>query len=276
MKASRPPGAPIDMGRVRGWLDDFAGYRHTVNEQRIDRWISQFELPDTDLAARVLDCVDFVTHERIGAAFRDSLQFLGGWHADRRRRRGQWRFAAFSSSAGESGDAMLQKFRLANNLGARAFNGEFVHRSELLTSGLGPGDHIVFVDDFAGTGQQAIDAWPLVREYLPEGPSIYLHLVAASKDAIARISEETEMQVQASIVLTESDEVFSPSCDRFSDSDKAILRRYCQRIGSRSARRFAEKGFLIVFAHGCPNNSLPILHRVTSSWEGLFRRYDYR
>lgn len=33
-------------------------------------------------------------------------------------------------------------------------------------------------------------------------------------------------------------------------------------------------GFVIVFAHTCPNNSIPILHVSHTKWQGLFRRYD--
>ena len=51
--------------------------------------------------------------------------------AVRAKRKGRWRFAAMSGSAGESGDAMLYQFRIANGLDARGFNELFVSRSDL-------------------------------------------------------------------------------------------------------------------------------------------------
>lgn len=274
MRAPLPPGAPVDLTRMRRWLADFANYRHTVTQRRIELWLGQFDLPDIDLGARILDCVDFVTNEKISASYRSALNALPGWHRLASKRTGQWRFAAFSASAGESGDAMLQKFRHANNLSARANNGLFVHRSELLTAGLGAGDHIVFVDDFAGTGKQATEAWSFIKEVLPEDVDVHLCLVAASQRAIARIGAETELLVHADIVLTDGDSVFDPMCNRFSTTDKAAIKRYCDLVGPRAAREFAESGYVIVFAHSCPNNSLPVLHAVRPDWEGLFRRYD--
>ncbi len=33
-------------------------------------------------------------------------------------------------------------------------------------------------------------------------------------------------------------------------------------------------GFVIVLAHKCPNNTIPILHARRAGWEGLFRRHE--
>lgn len=274
MKAPRPIGTPVDMARMHSWIADFANYRYTVSENRVGRWLSQFDLPDLDLAARVLDCVDFIGNEKIAGSFRAALQALAGWDRDPKRRKGKWCFAAFSSSAGESGDVMLQKFRHANNLASSRFNPLFLHRSELLRAGLGPEDKIIFVDDFAGTGKQATGAWPLLSELLPEGPEVHLLLVAATKVALTRIADETELLVQADIILDQSDAVFNDACKRFSPEDKSKLKAYCQRSASITGAPFSAQGDVIVFAHSCPNNSLPILHGQNEQWEGLFRRYD--
>lgn len=274
MKRPKRPGAPVDMTRMRGWLADFGNFRHSVTERRIELWLDQFDLPHIDLAARVLDCVDFIATEKIGASFRSALAGLPGWHVSEQKRVGKWRFAAFSSSAGESGDAMLHKFRHANNLAGRKHHELFVHRSELLSAGLERGDSVVFVDDFAGTGTQITNAWPLFSELLPDGVNVYLILVAASKKALDKVEAETGLDVRAEIVLGESDEVFNDKCTVFDSEEKAILKKYCAKAGSQSAEQFSSDGFVIVFAHTCPNNALPILHANRRQWEGLFRRYD--
>jgi hypothetical protein len=261
------------MERMRSWLDEFRNYRHVVTEARVERWLDQFDLPDIDLGARVLDCVDFIANEKIAAAYRSGLRSLPGWHDTPRRRRGAWRFAAFSSSPGESGDAMLHRFRHANNLTSRANNSLFLYRRDLLTSGLRAGDTIVFVDDFSATGQQVVRSWPMIEEVLPEGPDVYLLLVAATADAIKRIGNETDIRVQADVLLGPADAVFSTSCSRFTADEKAVLRRYCARAETPSSARFGAAGYVTVFAHGCPNNTLAIL-QGGGGWEGLFRRYD--
>ena len=127
MRRPSPRNTPIDISRMTAWTDDFAGYRYNITERRIDRWLNQFDDKHRDIAARVLDCVDFISHEQMAQAFREILNSLNGWHRKEGQRQGKWRFVAFSGSAGESGDSMLHKFRLANGLNGRNYDSLFIH-----------------------------------------------------------------------------------------------------------------------------------------------------
>lgn len=275
MKRPQPRGTPIDMARMRGWLEDFAGYRIAVTEGRIERWLGQFEECDRELAARLLDVVDFVGNDQIAAAFRVTLHGLPDGHRDESHRTGRWFFVAFSSSAGESGDQMLHRFRIANNLGGKRYDSLFRYRSELVSLAPGEDDTVVLVDDFAGTGDQACRAWEQVyRELLPFGPRIYLVLVAFSRDARDRIRRETEMTPQAHIELGAADNVFASACRHFTADEKNLILSYCEKADPSKPRGHGDCGFMIVLAHKCPNNSIPILHARRRDWEGLFRRHD--
>jgi hypothetical protein len=274
MKRPLARGRAIDMRRIRGWLQDFSGYRHTVNEHRIDRWLNQFAAADRDLAARLLDCVDFMTSEQISAAYRNALAALPGWHIEQERRHGRWLFVPYAVSAGESGDSMLHRFRHANNLASGRFNSLFLHKSDLLRLGLGPEDIVVFVDDFSGTGDQIVRNWPLLEELIPGAPRTHLVLAAATSLAIDRIQSTTTLNVQADYVFTREDNVFHASCRHFTPAEKARVLEYCQIAAPREPRGRGESGLVVVFSHNCPNNSLPILHVSRGRWEGLFRRYD--
>lgn len=274
MKEPMMRGTPIDMKRMASWVSVFSGYRHSITEERIDRWLLQFDRGHRDLAARVLDCVDFVNHEHIAIAFRSILNSLDGWDIDESNRRGRWRFVAYSGSAGESGDSMLHRFRLATGLHNKKYNDLFIHRSELLRDNLGPSDNVVFIDDFAGTGKQVCDSWGALQELLPGNPIVYLVLIAASTPARKKIANETELAVVSDIELTDHDNIFSSTCSHFTASEKELLLRYCRKGDTRNPRGFGNCGFVIVFAHNCPNNSVPILHAYHPRWEGLFRRYD--
>lgn len=270
----QPRGAAVDMARVSGWLADFAGYRFPINEGRIDRWIKQFEPNDYDLATRLLDCVDFVSQARMIVAFRSFFDICEGWDINPEQRRGKWCFVAYSASAGESGDEMLHLFRLANKLNGRQYNQLFKYKSELVRENLGPSDTVVFVDDFSGTGTQVCNNWPEIQELLPGGPRVYLVLVAAGINACTKIEEETELNIIPNIRLQEHDNIFSPHCAHFIGEEKEKLLRYCQVADKRNPRGFGDCGFVIVLAHTCPNDSIPILHSSHANWEGLFRRYD--
>lgn len=274
MKIPQPRNSPISRQRIERWVSAFEGYRHAITEASITDWMAQFRNGHRDTAARVLDCVEFVPVSQLTALFRQTLNSLPGWNAAPEARQGRWIFSALSTSAGESGDSMLHRFRLANGLGPKKFNSLFRHRSELLAEGLGPDDSVVFVDDFAGTGKQVVDAWDeYFSEVVPDS-RLYLILAAATKQAVERISEGTSLIVNPGFRLTQADNVFSEMCTHFSPAEKEEILNQCTKADRRAPRGFGDCGLLLVFAHNCPNNSIPILHVVNAKWHGLFRRYD--
>ncbi len=275
MKTPCESGTEIDADRMAEWTSNFSGYRHAVTEHRIDRWLKQFDESHRDIAARILDCVDYIPQEQISASFRSLLLSLPGWNIDKSLRQGEWRFVGFTTSAGKSGDTMIQQFRVANGLAAPKHNELFVHMRDLLRENLSPNDNVVFVDDFAGTGNQVCETWAAeVAELLPGSPNTYLVLVAASSIARQSISDATGLTVTPSFELTESDNLFSDACAHFTAEEKTTMLDYCNRADRKSPKGFKECGFVIVFSHRCPNNSIPILHADHPRWRGLFRRYN--
>jgi hypothetical protein len=258
---------------MTNWVAEFAGYRVNITEQRIDRWLDQFRPDDRGLAARLLDSLDFVGNDKIAAAYRSSLAMLHGWDRDPANRVGTWRFVPFSVSAGESGDSMLHRFRGANQLGSTSFHELFIHIRDLLEENLQPNDHVVFVDDIAASGDQAVKAWesPL-SELLPNRPTTYLVLAVATQRAIDRILGETGFDhVLADTILTDDDGVFK---SRFFDTEeRELIVRYGKRASPSTPRGYKDLGHLVVLAHKCPNGTLPILHASREGrWQGLFPR----
>lgn len=273
MKESLPAGAPINWVRYQRWLNEFEGYRHQVTRGGLENWLNQFANTHRDVAARTLDCVDFIGAAKIDAAFRQALGALPGWNVDPQARQGRWRFVPFSTSAGESGDEMIHRFRRANNLGLAKFNDLFIHPSSLMQEKLSATDTVVFVDDFSGSGRQAVDKWrDVFAELLAEGPTVYLVLVAAATHVNRLITDETGIRVICDVYLHESDNIFSDTCTRFSVEDKRAIRTYCRRADNASPNGYGNCGLLVVFAHDCPNNSIPILHKVSPTWNGIFPR----
>ena len=272
MKAARPRNTPVSQQRINAWLASFIGYRHAVSEMGIQNWLRQFAGGDRDLAARLLDVVDFVPLGQLDAIFRQLLNGLPGWNADATLRQGRWAFSAFSSSAGESGDSMLHRFRLANGLGAKQHGPMFLHRSELLKAGFGPTDTVVFVDDFAGTGNQVVESWDdYFHEVVPDS-NLYLMLAGATSRAIQRIANSTPLIVTSGIQLDASDDIFDNACAQFSAAEKARVLHYCTTADRKVPRGYGDCGLVVVFAHNCPNNTIPIMHASNGRWTGLFPR----
>lgn len=273
MRKPSAPNRPIDLRRTSTWTDRFANYRHTVTDQTVKMWMEQFRQNDRDLAARILDCIDFITTDQMAAAFRSILNSLTGWHLDPRKRKGKWVFVSFSGSPGESGDNMLYQFRVANKLDHRRYDELFIYTRDLPSAKLTAEDPVVFVDDFAGTGTQACETWEnTLQELLPGEPSTYLILIAASLSARDKIRASTRLTVLPHITITGKSNIFSSECIHFTQEDKDKLLGYCGIADRKYPRGYGDCGFVIVFSHRCPNNSIPILHAQNGRWNGLFPR----
>jgi len=275
MKRPLERGAEISLLRIESWIDTFGSYRHQVTEGRVERWLRQFQERDVDLAARLLDAVDFVGHMQMSQLFQQMLGAIPGWHRNPARRAGRWRFVPYAASSGESGDAMVHSFRLANNLDGNVHNDLFVRPRDLLSERLTARDTVILIDDFSGTGQQICDVWERsFQELLPAEPRTFVMLLGASTEARRRIVAETRLRPVLGFQLTERDKIFSDACPHFSREEKERLLNYCRRASRQNPAGFGHSGFVVVFAHRCPNNSVPVLHRTHGDWAALFPRHD--
>ena len=273
MRTPEARSKPIDAERITAWLDRFDGYRIAATEERLRAWLTNFRREDLNLGARVLDAVMFLKSEDMEEALRGIVGGLPGWHRSKGQRQGKWRFVAFSVSAGESGDTMLHKSRTALRLTGKQYDDLFIHKADLLRANLGLNDSVAFIDDFAGTGQQACGAWRVLAELLPGSPKTYLIVVAAGQRAVERISQETRLEVVTRHVLGPGDDIFSERCRHFTQSEKDGLLAYCRRADPAKPRGFGDCGFVVVLAHKTPNNSIPVLHANHGRWRGLFPRH---
>lgn len=274
MKAPQPRGAAIDVQRRRRWTGNFSTYRHQVSEQTITDWVGQFSAAHRDVAARLLDVVDFYSMDRISGAFKTALAALPGWHITKAQRQGKWRFAGLSRSAGESGDAMMHRFRVANGLDGKKFNELFIHPSQILLEKLGPDDTLVFIDDFVGTGNSVCKAWEeSFAELVSDVGKVFLVVVAAIDEGRKRVSDETDLTCVAGHELTKNDNFFADQCNAFTKAEKDVVLRYCERAFKNEPKGYKSCGLVVIFQHRSPNNSLPIFYVEHGRWSGLFPRH---
>jgi hypothetical protein len=237
-------------------------------------WMEQFSAPHRDVAARLLDVVDFYSMDRISGAFRTALAALPGWHITKAHRKGTWRFTALARSAGESADAMMHRFRIANGLDAKKFNELFIHPSQILMEKLGEDDTLVFIDDFVGTGDSVLKAWEeSFAELVTDVGKVFLIVVAAMDAGRKRVTDETELTCVAGHELTKHDSFFDDQCNAFSKAEKNIILQYCERALKNEPKGYKDCGLVVVFQHRSPNNSLPIFYVEHRRWTGLFPRH---
>ncbi len=273
MQKPRDRGNQIDNRRFDTWLANFSGYVFQVTRGKIELWLNQFDKPHKDIAARLLDSVVYIGQAQIQTRFRELLRSLEGWNDDPAKRKGRWFFVPFSGSTGESGDTMVHFFRMANGMSLKKYNSLFVHRSDLIRQRLTPEDTVVLIDDFSGTGRQAKQSWKEVfAELLVEEPRVILLLAAATEKAVQEVRDNTDMQLICGTLMNKSYDFFDSTCKYFNASEKNTIERYSIKADKKNPRGSGNSGLLVVLAHRCPNNSLPILFANHNSWAGLFPR----
>lgn len=272
MKRPHRRGTAISPKRIAEWIEVGRVYRLPPDVAAIRQWLNRFSRGDQDIAARVLDCVQIVSEQEIHLGYRKALEGLRDWDINPARRRGQWLFVGFGGP-GESGQAMVRTFREANQLTSRAYDHLFCGATDLLFKGLTAADHIVFIDDFSGTGSQVSSAWPTLQELIAADASCHLILTAATQVAISKIRELNNLSLMVHLNLQEEDNVFSKKCKYFKKAEKLIIEKYGKRADRKIPKGFGECGLLFVLSHKTPNNTVPILSAYHDRWHGLFPRY---
>ena len=272
MKRPHRRGTAISPKRIAEWIEVGRFYRHPLDVVSIQHWLKRFSKADLDIAARVSDCVQVVSEQQIHLGYRDALRRLRDWDVDPVRRRGQWLFVGFGGP-GESGQAMLRIFREANQMTSQAYNSLFCGATDLPFKELTAADHVVFIDDFSGTGRQVCVVWPTLQELIAADASCHLILTAATHVAISKIRKLINLTLMVHFELQEEDNIFSAKCKYFNKAEKLIIEEYGKRADRKKPKGFGECGLLFVLSHKTPNNTVPILSAYHDRWHGLYPRY---
>jgi hypothetical protein len=220
--------------------------------------------------------------QQIHAAFDDALT--------------RTRFLALGNPS-ESGTHLLYWFRQENHIPHELF----VHPYELADGSLAEADsklgdpriqRLVFVDDFCGSGTQAVRMasalLPLLRRLAERsGTSLdisYLVLFANTA-GIAHVRDQRQFDcVEAVFELDASYKAFSDGARQFKvvpdgiskDTARTIAETYGKTLSARWPLGFKDGQLLLALHHNIPNNSLPILwagQPEQESWHGIFHRF---
>jgi hypothetical protein len=89
-------------------------------------------------------------------------------------------------------------------------------------------------------------------------------------EAIEEVSEQTELQAITPRILSEEDRVFSSNHTVFDNTEKTILRAYCESVG-QAPMGFNNCQALIDFSTS-PDNVISVLRGRTENWKPLFPR----
>lgn len=263
--------SPATDEQLQAWVEKFSCYRHGPTKDVLCDWLNRFDADHLAIARKVLDEVVIVSEFEIHQGYKDALDSLDGWSKESSQRAGRWYFVGVGS-AGESGPAMLRLFREANSMTADKWQSYFVTTKDLPRLALSALDHVVFVDDFAGTGRQMVNYWPIMEELVASEAKCYLFLTAVTEKAANEIETKTELNLRSPRTIANSANIFAAENSKFNDAEKAILLKYGKKAWPDNPKGFGECGLTLVLSHKTPNNTIPILHANHSRWKGPFPR----
>jgi len=275
---------------LRDLSQKFSTYTLGIDIHSVRNFLNQFG-ENKDLGMKLLQNVDYYSSVRINQQCRELLDEIKSRFGDNLD---NVIFIPFGDE-GKSGHSTLTTFRRANNLSNRRHNEKFKHLSqitelvnieEVLNETKPPEEQesneeqkepikIIFIDDFIGSGQQAIEYYfdniNAILEILPQEIEMHLAVLVGYEDGINRFEEETNRSIIVVNQLNDRNKLFSHINHDFNDEEKRILRELCGNAGDFPTG-FNDIQSTVVFHYRSPNNTISILRCSNENWKGLFPR----
>lgn len=266
----------------------FKGQR--LSEDRIRGWLDQFQyLDERRLMLRVLQNVKFYGAGLIRDRLRQAdgvVRRAAGTPRTSSSRPANDVVVSYLGSPGKSGATYARLYADENrvssaNVVERDRIGDYLFEHDDI-------DSVVFLDDFLGTGSQAIEYLTLLAEgraqtWPARAMRVFFVSVAGLQEA-AQQAEETlramrfDLQVCICDPLGDQDRLFTPSSLAFIDNGErgeaeTVARKYGRALWPQHPLGYGGLGLAIVFDQSIPNNSLPVLWQAGPGWRPLFPRH---
>jgi FMN phosphatase YigB (HAD superfamily) len=262
------PNLPADLRAHSESIDSISKrFTGVLAKDLIEEWIMQFEPEHRQLAIRLASNVLFFTQADVTKLCKRLYATLKKHNIENPC------FVGFGNTA-KSGSLVAYWFCKANGISSKRFI-----PFENVARRYGKHDAIVLIDDFLGTGDQAID-WleQLSNEFGKLPPVLFLVLVGFvdAKEYVQGVEEGVHVEV--AYQLTEMDRAFFPS-GVFGDSylannAKGIFSVYGRELEPVYPLGYKDTQALVAFFYNTPNNTLPIFWSTNNNWTPLFERHE--
>ncbi|MEX1248990.1 MAG: hypothetical protein WEA61_10965 [Anaerolineales bacterium] len=134
---------------------------------------------------------------------------------------------------------------------------------------------VVYVDDFAGTGNQFVEARNFLVEFLSSKISEFFLLPVICEEAEQRISQLGVVPVY-SFVHTRDQRPLHPNNSNLSEREKMKFLDYSTQIGGKFGLGYGDAATMVIFYRNAPN-STPLIFRgkkKQAGWIGILPRFD--
>lgn len=177
----------------------------------------------------------------------------------------------------KSGSLISYMFRKRNDVP----HNRFVSLNDLDVARIRPKDTVILLDDFLGSGAQAIEVYSHLSERLPQTLQcrVLLGVLLATERGTAKVVSETKLEPVATRVLGRADMAFSDDSTVLSDEAERqaifeIVKNYGVKLYPAHPDGFNKSQNLIGFFYSTPNNTLPIYWATAEGWKPLLPRSE--
>ena len=267
---------------------------HKITEDRVRDWLEQFGAPTKQrLMFTILQNLTFYSNSEIRAKMKE-IESIVRRDLTRRLEPGQRKRAdilvSYLDAPAKSGAHLARLFAdvagiyVDNVIEKGKISAELASRDDIQA--------IVFIDDFVGTGNSAIEYIKEIFHDLESAgietfPKLVFASVVAYVDGWAKLqnniaSLKMPIELHTCEILDKRHQCFSDDSAIFMNQlEREQAQEIATEIGFKLEKRnplgYGNLQLALVFEHGCPNNSLPILWDESSSnefkWRPLFKRH---
>lgn len=177
----------------------------------------------------------------------------------------------------KSGSVIAYMFRTKNDIPLD----RFISLADIPLLNVGDHDTIILLDDFLGSGAQALDLWSHIerQQKSPSNLRYILAVLVAYESGIDAVTNRSGLQVIANRILTNTDKALSPDNKAFSTprqrkEAERIIKKYGKIVYPEHPEGYQNSQSLIGFFYSTPNNTLPIFWSTAGAWKPLLPRSD--
>ncbi len=248
-------------------------FDNSIEEAEFDKWLSQFAKEDILTILKLVENVKYFslkrTEKAIEKLYKEVLSIT--------KTTEKVLFIPVGYVV-KSGSIVAYTFRKQNQIPESKFR----PYTDLNENSLNSIEHLVFIDDFIGTGHQCCEVWRDLSRRLKDlncNPNLIYATIASTKFGKREVEEKTTFKVVTSYQIENSEIPFHEDSKIFSDDTekeiaKKIISKYGNNLYPKYPLGYKNNSLLIGFYYSTPNNTLPIFWSSHDNWKPLLTKGD--
>jgi hypothetical protein len=253
----------------------FEGYKpQPVTLARIATWLSQFEDRDKKIILQLLDRVIYISEKNTESILLDLNRLL----LDRLEKANitlkKVIYVQIHDPGSSSGVVlnMLRDGARLESKGCYFIDSKNVRELFEITSKLGEGA-IIYVDDFAASGDQFSDVRDHLAEYIVGNFAEFFLLPGICEEAYYQLGKRG-VEAVAKIVHSKADRPLHPNSSLLDKATKERLIHLCTQIDKKGSLGYKELATMVVFYRNTPTTAPAIIRGCVKQnpWIGILPR----